>query len=304
MANIMAGSYNHYYNKNSNTKSREEANELRKQLKRMLEICPVTLGPSDKSYFDYMANKAGVAGLKRAISKLKKIGDAPQRKHCIMVVAGNTYNYRDKLKHYQFRITKEQGQWLHYKEISEDKAEFWFKAINEIDSSLCVFKTDNISKVIEPLLVAQEIEKEERKLAQDKRDKTHVPHEIDGVVFETTKWYGKIIKEELGLDFIFRNVKVKRVYRETDKAYQVDFELFGGVASCCGVCGRSLDNQISITAGIGPICATRMGLPRPTEKTAKKVLGMLKEKAKSLGVVEKKWIPKSQITRVEVKNAI
>jgi hypothetical protein len=77
-------------------------------------------------------------------------------------------------------------------------------------------------------------------------------------------------------------------------------KLYGGVARCCGICGRDLDNEISKAAGIGPICATKFGFPRPTIETAAEINKMLEEKFRQAGTIEKKWIPKSQVTILEV----
>jgi hypothetical protein len=123
-------------------------------------------------------------------------------------------------------------------------------------------------------------------------------HPLIGQVYETTKWYGKIIKEKLGIGVIFRNIRVLNIYKETDRAILVDAELFGGIGRCCGVCGRYLDNEISRATGIGPVCASKMGLPRPTMENAKEIVKLLEAKSKEAGLIEKVWIPKSQIEKI------
>lgn len=82
----------------------------------------------------------------------------------------------------------------------------------------------------------------------------------------------------------------------------VDAEFFGGVARACAVCGRVLDNDISRASGIGPICAGKMGLPRPTRENANEILKQLEEKTKNMAPIERKWIPKSQMKIIEEKS--
>lgn len=38
---------------------------------------------------------------------------------------------------------------------------------------------------------------------------------------------------------------------------------YGHQTGNCSICGRRLDNAISVQMGIGPICADKLGIPRP-----------------------------------------
>ena len=185
-----------------------------------------------------------------------------------------------------FKLGKVQGQWVNYAPYNSD-------LLNTVSAELpklVTFKTDSLEAVLPQLLEA-------KKQSYDSQG----PSDYEGKVLEVTKWYGEIVKTEFNLEVIFRNIKVTKVHRETSKAIEADFELFGGIARSCGICGRSLDNEISKASGIGPICAQKFGFPRPTLESAKEIQKMLEEKFKQSGTIERKWIPKSQVTILEVE---
>ena len=123
-------------------------------------------------------------------------------------------------------------------------------------------------------------------------------HQLKGKKVELKKWYGNILKDELGNDFAFRNVEIKKVYRETQKAILADFKFYGGIMCSCGVCGKTLTDEISKATGIGPVCAKKLGLPRPTLTNVKEVITELNKVVDAMPEVNKKWIPKSQIKNI------
>ena len=222
------------------------------------------------------------------------------RDFCLIVIAGNTYNHRIVLKELGFRAIKIEGQWLQYRRVLEDKLNHWKKEIESKDSSLVVFKANNynhwseIESLLKPRLA---LVKEALELEREINPPTE-PTGIEVSSFiEVKKWYAGIVKDELNLGFMFRNWRVKKIYRETQKAVLVDAEAFGGILTSCGVCGRKLDNKISKATGIGPICAEKIGLERPTMENAKEIVEELEKKVKALKPITKKWIPKSQISK-------
>ncbi len=262
-----------------------KASHLIGEIEQMLREFKGVMLPHDKSYFEFCLKNAGVNGLTTAKERLEDLIDNPRTSR-ILVVGGNTYPHKDSLKAMGFKLGKVNAQWVNYSVNYNDET---VKAVEGL--GLSTIETDSIENAMPKLA-------EMRKAAQEKQ--AAAPHELDGKVLEVTKWYGRIVKDEFNLDVIFRNLKVVKVHRETDKAYQVDFQLFGGVARCCGICGRELDNEISKAAGIGPVCATKLGFPRPTIESAEKINKMIEEKFRQAGTIEKKWIPKSQITILEV----
>lgn len=94
----------------------------------------------------------------------------------------------------------------------------------------------------------------------------------------------------------FRNLKVEEVSGETARAYQVKVSFSSRAFVCCNVCGRPLDNAISRATGIGPVCADKLGIPRPTLETAEETLKHLDSIAASQGSIGPFWLPKSQMT--------
>ena len=288
-----------FYFYNNSSKAVSEKKVLREQLTKLIEDNKELVSPSDLRGFEYMLQNAGVAGLKKTRAKLNRLikaGNTEQK--TLIVVAGNTYPIKENLSHIGFRITKEAGHWVHFLEVSSDKFKYWAKAVNELSQDLYVFNARSVRDVISDLEMAIQIDKEEKEALPKEEKPASPPHELDGAVLECTKWYGKIIQGELNTPVIFRNIKITKIHAETARAYQADFELFGGIASSCGVCGRDLDNEISRACGIGPVCASKFGLPRPTMKNAREITKKLEELSKEAGAVFGKWIPKSQVTAV------
>lgn len=284
-------------------KNREEKTRVKSQVEALLSDNRKKLTLSTVEMVEFMLKNAGVSGLKKARAAINKELKNPVKKneaaHCIIVVAGDTFSHREALKSLGFKAKKLDNTWVNYREVLEDKFNHWKNEIESQVNNALVFKTDNIEKVMP--LVKEVIELEREENATEEKEEFIEDHEMQGQVVECTKWYGKIIQEELKTEVIFRNLKIKKVYKETEKAIQVDAELFGGVARACGVCGRVLDNEISRACGIGPVCAEKIGFPRPTMENAREIVKMLEEKSKEAGELKKKWVPKSQFKNVETK---
>lgn len=140
------------------------------------------------------------------------------------------------------------------------------------------------------------------KVADRENFKAPTPdHKLDGAIIEVKKWYARTFHENHNTEMIFSNMEIIKVMRETEKAYLVDVKLFGGVAGSCGICGRRLDNLISQATGIGPICAEKIGFPRPTEDRIPEIKELLKAKTEKQGIISGTWIPKSQIKEIKIK---
>ena len=280
---------------NSTAKSRQERSELRTQLAEILEVNEDKLSEDVFKKAKYAFLNAGVSGLKVALKLITKdlTGPLVGPKTKYIVVSGNTYNHRDELKRLQFRITKVDNTWLHYLKVQEDKAQYWMKAINDIDANLFVFSSDSVRAVLPLLKEAIELDKTEA----PKPKVGIIKHELTGRVLEMSKWFANILQENTTSPIKFRNIKIKAVKRETEKAYLMDIEYYSGVVSSCGCCGLPLTNDVSRMTGIGPICAGKLNMPRPTMKNAKQFMKDLDEKFKTLGTFKEVWIPKSQIKR-------
>lgn len=184
------------------------------------------------------------------------------------------------------------GNKVWYRECLEDKFQVWQKAVEEGNAGISACWVDSLSKVQGLKLAVYEMEQESKPAPEVK------PHEHDGMVFEMSAWFAKRIKEEKGTAYAFRNFKVLKVVRETQKAFQIDGEFFSGIASTCGVCGRELTNDISRATGIGPVCAVKIGLSRPTMESAKQTVRDMEAMSKAQGVFQGIWVPKSQVKQI------
>jgi hypothetical protein len=204
-----------------------------------------------------------------------------------VVVTGNSFDINHKLKQYGFRFNYDQKYW--YRGILEDKFWFWQHTVEGMSKTVSCCFVRKLEQVPEIKQMLREVEREMAPV---------VPHAMDGAIFEVSKWYANVFKENNNTSIAYRNLKVLKVKAESAKAYQVDAEFFGGIASCCGVCGLSLSNDISRATGIGPICATKLGFPRPTMETAKEIVAQMESLSKAQGVFKDVWIPKSQIKNI------
>lgn len=119
-------------------------------------------------------------------------------------------------------------------------------------------------------------------------------HELVGKTIEIKAWLAKSLSTEKNIQ-MFRNIVVNQVVRETPKAYLIRAKLAAKPAVNCHVCGRDLDNEISIATGIGPVCAEKIGFERNLDKY--QLLTAIQELVEKTGIIEL-WLPKSQIKEV------
>lgn len=126
-------------------------------------------------------------------------------------------------------------------------------------------------------------------------------HHWVGKKAELNKYAARSVQEEINkvrkepITYIYRNIVIKEVQRETARAVLLKLEFFGGIGRNCHVCGAKLDTEISRACGIGPTCAKNMGLPRPTPNNASIILAQIEQIAGSIGEVGPVWVPKSCI---------
>lgn len=81
-----------------------------------------------------------------------------------------------------------------------------------------------------------------------------------GQLIRVSRFGAKLISNKSGYTakhFIF---EVTQVLNETDKAYHLTLKFSAKKTSHCSICGLFLENPESVKAGIGPICAEKMGL--------------------------------------------
>jgi hypothetical protein len=205
-----------------------------------------------------------------------------------IVVYGDTFDINQKMKlQYGFKFNFEKKYW--YRGILADKFWYWEQTVKTMSSKAEIAFAKDLSAFES---MRQECLAMEREM---KVQEPSAPHALDGAIMEVTKWYATVFKEKQNTQFAFRNLHVLKVHRETHAALLVDAEFFSGIASSCGCCGRQLDNDISRATGIGPVCAEKLGIKRPTMETAKEVVKHLESLSKAQGTFKQVWIPKSQI---------
>ena len=124
-----------------------------------------------------------------------------------------------------------------------------------------------------------------------------------GQQIEIKKWLANSLAKENDLNFFFRNLKIEAVYRETEKAINVDVSFFSEIAVNCHCCGRALTDEISQAVGVGPICIKKyLGINKPNIKDVEVIRAAITAKANDVGIVKSLWIPKSQIKEVDNAN--
>lgn len=110
------------------------------------------------------------------------------------------------------------------------------------------------------------------------------------LVLLTRGWARKLASKagHIRPHFIF---EVVEVLNETEKAYQLKLKMSAQRTSCCSICGLALTDPQSVVAGIGPICAERLGLPHGDAS-----LSQLEMVLNQMAVVET-WMPKMAIKK-------
>jgi hypothetical protein len=135
----------------------------------------------------------------------------------------------------------------------------------------------------------------ERALARDQKYNHPKTSIKKGDRFTIKTWLARKLAEQRNMRYFFRNLEVVESHKETKNAISVTVKFLSEVATCCHVCGRPLDTEISRACGIGPVCCENIGLSRPTLENAQQILKEIESKVNEIGSVGPLWIPKSQI---------
>lgn len=212
-----------------------------------------------------------------------------------IIVLGNSYAIKEQLKE-KFRFQFDFNNKVWFKSTPQDKYWFYEQTIEALATDVSCAWVADLSKIHEAKKLVKENEVKPEVVAK--------AHDLDGAILEMSAWYARTFQENHKTAYAFRNMKINQVHRETAKALQVDAEFFSGIASTCGVCGRPLSNDISRATGIGPICAEKIGLPRPTMATAKEVVKLMEAMSTAQGEFKEVWIPKSQIKNTFFKGYV
>ena len=103
------------------------------------------------------------------------------------------------------------------------------------------------------------------------------------------------IKKEYELDFHPILVDVTKVITVSEKAMKLEAKLTKENGGICRCCGRTLTDEMSQMTGVGPVCATYVGVPHPaSRKDIPLFQQKMSERIDEVGSFEF-WIPKRQI---------
>lgn len=116
---------------------------------------------------------------------------------------------------------------------------------------------------------------------------------------ETVKLKRKValkIKESYNLPFFPLVLDLESTTHMTTDAVRIKGKLTKENGKLCRCCNRTLKTDLSMAAGVGPVCATFMGMKKylTTVESAKEFKMELDKIADSFGTFEF-WIPKTQI---------
>lgn len=117
------------------------------------------------------------------------------------------------------------------------------------------------------------------------------------------KWLAHNLKDQINItkdptkNYFFRNLIIEEVLHESEKAYLVRVRFDSDIRNCCHICGRDLDNPVSMATGVGPICAEQLGIKRYSLEDAPKVLEEIEKICKAVGIIGPIWLPKSQLEK-------
>lgn len=88
------------------------------------------------------------------------------------------------------------------------------------------------------------------------------PIVLKDAVVTVKRWFAKYkVLDLTGLKVAHFNFQISKVFRITEKAFEVEMWASGKPTTCCSVCGIRLTNDESIKLGIGPICREKYGVP-------------------------------------------
>lgn len=117
-----------------------------------------------------------------------------------------------------------------------------------------------------------------------------------GEKIEINRGLANRLKKKLKMSVFFSNLEIVKIHNENRFGYLVDVRFVSGVCTNCHCCGKDLDVPISKSTGIGPVCAKKyLGVKRPDQETAERILALLDKFCLEVGILEKIWIPKEKI---------
>lgn len=284
-------------------KKREELQKLDAKYGSSLAKLPHPRGFSGRSLRDsvnYALSTGGITSVVETIRSIKKHEanrdlEIPSATDGYVVAYGKTYGLNEKFQSYGFSLKKFGAVWAWYRETLSDKIGVWDGTVKSFGPEIEMIFVREFDFIIVALSESKEMDKELKKSTPREELESH---ELNGSVFEVKKWYAQQFKQNNNTAYAFRNLRILKVKQESAKAYLVDAEFFSGIASSCGCCGLELNNDISRATGIGPICAKKIGLPRPTMATAKLIVAELESLSKAQGIFYDVWIPRSQIKNI------
>lgn len=238
----------------------------------------------------------------------------------VYVVAGNTFPKKEDLKSLQFRYLPDNKIWVKW--TDSDRDSIIKETVDQWDSvSLFVTAHDPfVGTCVDPLNGDMNVTKcnydwrndltsgartRLQSLYQKPKKKSITKHAWNGKRAELNKYAARSVQSKVNetldepIEYLYRNIRITEVIKETAKAVMINFEFFGGIARSCHVCGAALDTEVSRSCGIGPVCARRMGLPRPTKDNATIVLAQIEERVGQIGEIGPVWVPKSCIEIME-----
>jgi hypothetical protein len=74
------------------------------------------------------------------------------------------------------------------------------------------------------------------------------------------KWFGRITREGEFQGSKSTTPEIINLVKSLGEDAGKTVTEYGKLTGCCAVCGRGLDNKVSIDRGIGPVCAKKIGL--------------------------------------------
>lgn len=111
--------------------------------------------------------------------------------------------------------------------------------------------------------------------------------ELFGAVITLSKYFANhALIGQTGVNAPHFNFEVFKIFRETEKAFQLEMRVTGLATTHCSICGTMLTNESSIRIGIGPICRAKVGVES---------VEALNRKLEEKSVIFTAWIPKRAI---------
>lgn len=220
------------------------------------------------------------------------------------VIYGSTYDHKYLMGQMKFRFHYGDKVWVRFSSPYTDLA----KEIEQIKEEISEIQSINHTTVDLKVYQNTSVDPYVSTFGRDCPKTSFTPPKVrqafdfhEGDQLELSGYQANYIQKQLGMDLFFRNIELVEVIDENKKYVEAKFKFISTIAQSCHCCGRSLEDEVSVSSGVGPVCAKKyLGLKKVTKADAAIIMARIDELSNEIGVVGPVRIYKNRIkTRLE-----